>query len=235
MCNEYQSRVKLGELRDRFLKRNIPFQWVGGEPNRSIDEPIKPTDRATIIRPVDPSNVTAGIEGLSVRWWLVPPFHRGALKDWRSMCTNARLETVDTAPTFRDAYKLRRCLVPLTSFIEYSEPVGWKKGQPKTRNEIDWDGGEPRYFAGLWERSTPSDMPQGIDTFAFITGPAPPDVAAIHDRSPPVLTLDQGLEWLRLDGPGKAPLYDLVPAGSFRVRHSPREQIMSAEMRRTLL
>jgi hypothetical protein len=42
------------------------------------------------------------------------------------------------------------------------------------------------------------------------------------------------MEWLRLDGPGKAPFYDLPPAGTYTVKVSPREQIMSAEMRRAL-
>lgn len=151
------------------------------------------------------------------------------------MCTNARLETVDTAPTFRDPYRQRRCLVPLTSFIEYSEPAGWKKGQPKTRNEIEWPGGDVRYFAGLWDRSNPTDMPEGLESFAFITGPATPDIEPIHDRTPVVLTLEQGMEWLKLAGPGKAPFLDLPPPGAFTYRESPREQVMSAEMRRTLL
>lgn len=65
------------------------------------------------------------------------------------MATNARIETVDTSPTFRGAYKNRRCLSPVSSFIEYSEPEGWKKGQPKQRNEIFWAEAEIRYFAGL--------------------------------------------------------------------------------------
>lgn len=235
MCNEYQKRIALGTLTERFSQIKIPIRWTGGESNRPLDEPIKPTDLATIIRPVDPDNPTAGVEGVDIRWWMIPFFHRGAVKDWKSMCTNARLETVDTAPTFRDAYKRRRCLVPLTSFIEYSEPPGWKKGQPKQRNEIEWAGGDVRYFAGVWERSNPSDMPEGLESFAFITGSAPVDIEPIHDRTPPVLTLEQGMEWLRLDGPGKAPFYGLPPAGTFTVKVSPREQIMSAEMRKSLL
>lgn len=60
------------------------------------------------------------------------------------------------------------------------------------------------------------------------------DVAHIHDRQSPVLTAEQGLEWLRLDGPGKAMLEQFPPAGSYLVKISPRESIMSAEMRRAL-
>lgn len=235
MCNEYHQRVKRGEIPDQFSQNKIPFSWADAEPNRDLDTPFKPTNRATIIRPVDPANPRAGVEGLDIRWWLVPWFHKGPLKALKAMATNARIETVDTSPTFREPYKKQRCLVPLTSFIEYSEPAGWRKGQPKQRNEITWRGEDVRYFAGLWERSTPEDYPDGLQSFAFVTGPAPPDVAPIHDRTPPVLTLEQGLQWLDLDGPGKAPLFDLPPPGTYDVQVRMRESIMSAEMRRSLL
>ena len=222
MCNEYQLRVGRDPLALEFSQVQVPLTWADPTPNRDLDQPFKPTNRATIIRAIDPADPIAGVEGLDIRWWLIPFFHKGAIKDWRSMCTNAKIETVDTAPTFRDAYRKRRCLVPLTSFIEYSEPPGWKKGLPKTRNEITWTVGDVRYFAGIWERSNPTDMPDGLQSFAFITGPAGRDVAPIHDRQPPVLTLEQGLEWLRLDGPGKAPLKAPAPQGTFQVAERPR-------------
>ncbi|OYW90414.1 MAG: hypothetical protein B7Z13_14860, partial [Caulobacterales bacterium 32-67-6] len=113
MCNEYQKRIARGPLTERFSEINIPIRWADAEPNRNLDEPIRPTERATILRAADPGDPAAGLEGLEMRWWLVPAFHRGPLNAWRSMCTNARIETVDTAPTFREAYRRRRCLVPL--------------------------------------------------------------------------------------------------------------------------
>jgi putative SOS response-associated peptidase YedK len=146
----------------------------------------------------------------------VPFFHRKAVKDGRAMCTNARFETVDTAPTFRGAYRKRRRLAPLTAFIEYSEPPGWKKGQPKTRHEITWRGGGVRDVAGLWERSSPEDFPEGLESFAFVTGPACADIAPIHDRTPATLTLEQGLEWLDHDGPGTEAFACTPPAGNLR-------------------
>jgi putative SOS response-associated peptidase YedK len=234
VCNEYLRRIAPDALTERFSEIGIPIRWTKGSSNRPLDEPVKPTQLATILHPIDPANPAAGLEGVDLRWWMVPHFHKAAITDWRTMSTNAPLETVDTSPIFRDAYKARRCLAPLTSFIEYSEPPGWKKGQPKQRNEIEWEGGDVRVFAGLWERSTPSDRPEGLESFAFITGPAPPDIAPFQDRAPPVLTLEQGMEWLRLDGPGKAAFFDLPPAGAYAVKLSPREQIMSAAMRRAL-
>lgn len=235
MCNEYQKRVGRSDLAESFRQLKIPIRWADAEPNRPLDDPIKPTNLATIIRAADPANPKAGLEGVDLRWWMVPLFHRGAVRDWKSMCTNARIETVDTAPAFRDAYRKRRCLVPVTSFIEYAVPEGWRKGKPKTRYEISWPGGDVRFFAGIWERSKPADLPDGLESFAFITGPAAPDVAPIHDRTPPVLTLEQAMQWLRLDGPGKAPLATPPPAGAFTLTVRPRDAVaLSPEMRRAL-
>ena len=234
MCNEYLKRAAATDLAELFSEYGVPLRIDEGASNRSLDEPIRPTERATILRPIDPAQPQNGLEMLDLRWWLVPAFHKGPVKDWRAMSTNARIETADTSPAFKDAYRRRRCLVPLTSFIEYSEPAGWKKGQPKQRNEISWAGEDVRFFAGLWERSAPSDFPQGLESFAFITGPAPADMAAIHDRGPPVLTLDEGMAWLDLEGSGKAAFETPPPAGTYDVQIRPREQLMSPEMRRLL-
>lgn len=234
MCNEFRFTDTRAAIDAAFHQIQVPIRWADAPANRRPDEPIRPTDRATIMRPVDPANPAGGLEGLDIRWWLVPAFHRGPVKDWRSMCTNARFETVDTAPTFKGAYAARRCLVPLTSFIEYSEPPGWKKGQPKMRHEIAWAGGGIRYFAGLWERSQPADMPEGLESFTFITAPACEDVAPIHDRTPTVLTREQGLAWLDLGGAGKAGFAEPACAGTYQVTHAPRDAVMSAEMRRLI-
>jgi putative SOS response-associated peptidase YedK len=231
MCNEYRFNQKLAEIAAEFSQLKIPLRFDDAPSNRPLGEPLKPTNRATIIRPDDPANPLAGLHATDVRWWLVPFFHRKAVKDWRSMCTNARIETVDTAPTFRDAYKRRRCLVPLTSFIEYDEPPGWKKGQPKRRWEITWSDDRPRYFAGVWERSTPEDFPEGLESFAFVTGPACPDVEPIHDRTPVLMTAEQGLQWLDLDGPGKA-AFEPPCLGTYTLTEAPRESLLSPEMRR---
>jgi putative SOS response-associated peptidase YedK len=235
MSNEYHLNATRDGVAAEFGRLRTPIRWADAPSDRPLAEPIKPTTRALILRPADPADPMAGLDGLDIRWWMVPLHHKGAVQEWRNVCTNARIEMVDTSPTFRDAYQRRRCLVPLTSFIEYSEPPGWKKGQPKTRHEIAWQGADTRYFAGVWERSTPSDMPQGFESFAFVTGPCCPDVAPICDDSPAILTLEQGMQWLDLQGPGKAAFADPPPAGTYEVRLAPREaQIMSREMRRAL-
>lgn len=235
MSNEYQFNATRDAIAAEFSGIQIAIRFTDATSSRPPREPIKPTNRATIIRPDNPFNPGAGVHASDVRWWFVPSFHRKAVKDWRAMSTSAPLETVETNPSFREAYKKRRCLVPLTSFIEYSEPEGWKKGQPKMRHEIAWNEGGVRYFAGLWERSNPADMPEGLESFAIVTGPCCPDIAPIHDRTPAILTLAQGMQWLNLEGPGKSAFADQPSAGTYEVRDAPRDQqILSREMRRAL-
>jgi putative SOS response-associated peptidase YedK len=112
MCNQNRFDPARDTIAADFAKLQIPLRWVDAAANRPPGDPIKPTNRATILRPVDAANPRAGVEGHDVRWWMVPFFHKGAVKDCRAMCTNARYETVETTAAFREAYKKRRCLVP---------------------------------------------------------------------------------------------------------------------------
>ena len=211
MCNEFQLRLNFNaDWWNHAGAVDVPIEWRMAAPNRPLNQPFKPTDRAPVLRPIDPGDPAAGLEAVDMRWWLVPFFHKGPTSAWRSMCTNATVETVDTAPSFREPYRRRRALVPITSFIEYDEPPGWKKGKPKRRWEVSWEARGPfdqvRYFAGVWDRASPADYPDGLESMAFITGPPGPDVGQVHDRQPAVLTFDEGMRWLALDGPGKAGL-----------------------------
>ena len=222
MCNEYQLRVGRGPVDWEFRQLDIPLTWADAEPNRPLDRPIRPTDRAPILRPVDPLAPAAGLRGEEARWKLLPFFHKGPLADFRPMTTNARVEGLETTATFREPYACRRCLAPLTSFIEYDAPPGWKKGERKRRWEIGWPGDAVRFFAGLWDFARPADHPEGLLTFAIVTGPAGPDMARIHTRQPAVLTAAQGMAWLGLDGPGKA-LLAPSPAGALDLAERPRD------------
>ena len=227
MCNEYTLRLDFGVWWKEHGSARPPMVRSDPPSNRPLNQPYKPTNRATMLRPVDPHDPDAGFESVERRWWLVPFFHKGPVSAWRNICTNARIETIETTPAFREAYKRRRCLLPITSMIEYDEPPGWKKGTPKRRWEATWEPKDEfdrvRYFAGIWERSNPTDHAEPLESFAFVTGPPGPDIARVHDREPAVLTFDQGLEWLRLDGPGKAALVTKTPSGTYQLTERPRE------------
>jgi putative SOS response-associated peptidase YedK len=69
--------------------------------------------------PTDPVDVVTAEEGkrelVTMRWGLVPWWWSKPLKELRMATFNARAETVETKPVFREAFKRARCLIPITS------------------------------------------------------------------------------------------------------------------------
>jgi putative SOS response-associated peptidase YedK len=94
---------------------------------------------------------------------------------------NARAETVATKPTFRQAFRSKRCLILTDGFYE------WKRaGKSKVPHRIALKSGEPFAFAGIWSTvHDPSGRP--YTTFAILTTEANELVAQIHTRMPVIL------------------------------------------------
>ena len=103
MCNRYGYLAPVSKLADAFSEIRIPLRFEGGAvPNLEPREHIRPTNMAWIVRPVDAAAPRAGVTLAEARWWLAPFFHKGPVKDWKPMCTNARAESVATTATFRN-------------------------------------------------------------------------------------------------------------------------------------
>jgi hypothetical protein len=69
-------------------------------------------------------------------------------------------------PSFRDAYRHRRCLVPVNNFFEWK---AIKPGTPKQPYAIGMKGGEPFALAGIWENWKRPGSEEWVRTFAIIT------------------------------------------------------------------
>lgn len=140
-----------------------------------------------------------------VRWGLIP----GWVKDPGQFSTliNARSETVADKPSFRGAYRHRRCLVPATGFYEWVGPAGGKRPYLIRRQDRGLMG-----FAGLWEHWLGADGSE-VETMAILTTAANTTVAAIHDRMPVILRPEDFGRWLDCRaGTGKQVQDLLVPA-----------------------
>jgi putative SOS response-associated peptidase YedK len=141
-------------------------------------------------------------------WNLTPSFHKGPLKAWKASTNNARSETMATSPAFRDAYKKRRCLVPVTSFTEWTGPKG-----AKTAHAISRANGGLMFLAGLWDRCVADEGPVESYTLPMIEAVAGDDVAPFHNRQPVVLDAGRAAVWLDLAAdPG--PILKALPAGT---------------------
>ena len=97
---------------------------------------------------------------------------------------NAKCETVRDLPTFRDAYRKRRCIVPVDGFFEWQAVKGQKAKQPYA---IAMKDGAPFGLAGVWENWKEPASGEWMRTFAIITIDANELIANIHDRMPLVL------------------------------------------------
>ncbi len=106
---------------------------------------------------------------------------------------NARAETVAEKPSFRNAFKRRRCLVPATGFYEWKPENGGK--QPYFCH-LDQ---QPFCFAGIWEHWQ-DDAGNELNSCAILTSEAVGTMADIHTRMPVVLNREQHADWLLHQG-----------------------------------
>jgi putative SOS response-associated peptidase YedK len=124
------------------------------------------------------------VEGL-LRWGLIPHFCE-MRPDFAPI--HARAETVAENEWFSDAFRKRRCVVPMNSFMQ--------KDSGGKRHAISRLDGGPFGVAGIWENWHNPFTRIWERTFAVITVPANALIAPIHDRMLAILPHDQFARWL---------------------------------------
>ena len=129
---------------------------------------------------------------------ILDKFHWGLVPFWAkdtcigSRLINARAETVAEKPSFRNAFKKRRCLILADGFFEWTGTKGQK--QPVF---ITLPQGEPFAFAGLWENWRDAKEPGTIyQSCTIITTAASESLKDVHHRMPAVLSPDIYDNWL---------------------------------------
>jgi putative SOS response-associated peptidase YedK len=146
------------------------------------------------IAPTQPIPVVRLVEGERrldlMRWGLIPSW----VKDPRqfSLLINARGESVNDKPAFRNAMRRRRCLVPADGFYE------WKRDGERKRPYYARARSGPIAFAGLWEVWAGPNGEE-MDTVCIVTTAANSLLAPIHDRMPVVIAPDAFDMWLDCD------------------------------------
>jgi len=159
---------------------------------------IAPTQRIAAIVQEGDENVLK-----SFQWGLVPLWAKDPAIGVRMI--NARAETVDSKPSFRNAFKKRRCIIPADGFYEWTGPKGNK--QPVF---ITLPNGEPFGFAGLWEVWDNKGMAdQPLYTVTIITTEASQAIKDIHHRMPVILKPEAFHDWMNTGTP-IGPLKEII-------------------------
>jgi putative SOS response-associated peptidase YedK len=144
-------------------------------------------------------------EVLPATWGLV----RSGSKDasMAAKCINARSETIETRPAFRDAFQKRRCVVPADGFFEWTGP--------KTARQPTWfhrEDGQLLVFAGLYE-AWQKEQGAWETTFTILTTAANAVLESYHDRMPVILADRDADDWMDPRAPSPRALKRLlVPA-----------------------
>jgi len=157
---------------------------VDGAPEVEPRYNIAPTQFVAAVR----DNSDQQRELVMLRWGLVPFWAKDPSIGNRLI--NARAETLAEKPSFRAAFKHRRCVVLADGFYE------WRRdGDVKTPYFISLAGGEAFAMAGLWEDWKDKESGESLQTMTIITTAANEFVQQLHDRMPVILQADTADEW----------------------------------------
>ena len=153
------------------------------QPNFPPRYNVAPTQPVPIVR------LTEGERHFAlVRWGLLPSW----VKDPKAftLLINARGETANDKPAFRNAMRRRRCLFPADGFYEWKVEGGVKRAYYARPRE-----GGPIAFAGLWETWTGPNGEE-METAAIVTTDANKVMGQVHNRAPLILPPEQFDLWL---------------------------------------
>ena len=196
MCGRFALTSMPGDLVEEFA---ITGGFHGVE--LPADWNIAPTKEIYAIRVSD-----RGRELINLSWGLIAPWSKDSTEALRSqsMAINARTESVDEKPTFRNAFRSRRCLVPATGYYEWATELGqYESKQPfyihSGATYLDGRSGQrcskSLAFAGIFDRWV-DERGEVHESAAIITREAVGELATVHHRMPTFLPEDRWDAWL---------------------------------------
>ena len=183
MCGRYTYKLSWAEI-VKLYRLTLP-----DEPPERLrpNYNVAPTQVMPIIRPAG-----NGRELLLAGWGLVPFWLKPERLGQQPYATiNARSDRIQTAPTYREPFKKRRCLVPASGWYE------WQKTGAKTKRPFHFGPRSvPFAFGGVYDVWN-ADGKSTITSYAIVTTAAAPDTLEYHDRMPLVLEESQFDDWMR--------------------------------------
>jgi putative SOS response-associated peptidase YedK len=204
MCGRFVNKSSARDIGEH-------FRVTGPLPELIASWNIAPGQDAAVVRR-HPQTHARHLDLL--RWGLVPHWTKDEKSARRPI--NARAETVDTSPFFREAFAARRAIVPADAFYEWKrEGAPGQSAQKQPYAAARADAGILA-IAGLWEGWRAPDGAV-LRSFVILTTDANAEMAPIHDRMPVILEPASWDTWL--DGtPHQAfQLLNPAPDGTLRL------------------
>jgi putative SOS response-associated peptidase YedK len=190
MCGRFTLTVDPADLKEA-------FEWVNfGNAEFTPRYNIAPTQPLAVIP-------NTGDNKLDFFTWGLVPFWAKDPSIGNRMI-NARSETLGEKPSFKNAFKRRRCLILADGFYEWQKIPGEKTKQPMY---IQMKDGRPFAFAGLWEDWHSPDGSQILSATIITTEPNQL-LKPIHNRMPVILPDSAYQQWLQ---PGEVDVQKLNP------------------------
>jgi putative SOS response-associated peptidase YedK len=182
MCGRARLSSDVSEIKVAF---RIPPERPS--PNFAASWNVAPTDPMPVAR-YDPKEHQRSLEVML--WGLVPFWAKDIKVGFANI--NAKAEGIENKPAFREAFRQRRCLVPVDNFYEWKKVEGPKK-QPYA---IGLKGGGLMALAGLWESWHSKPSGESVRSFAIVTTEPNELCAQLHNRMPVVLAPEAWPQWL---------------------------------------
>lgn len=173
----------------RFVLDNTPEQLMkvyrlSSLPDISPRYNVAPSQQVAVVRQQNGGDR----ELVLMQWGLIPSWAKDSAIGYKMI--NARSETVNEKPSFKQAFRSRRCIIPASGFYEWE-----KVEKEKVPHYIHLHDGEVLSLAGLWERWK---SPEGkeLETCTILTTAANSLVRHLHDRMPVILHNEEFDLWL---------------------------------------
>ncbi|MGG6293069.1 SOS response-associated peptidase [Leptolyngbya sp. AN02str] len=212
MCGRYTQTASGQRLAETFR--------LADEPDMPARYNIAPTQTIAVVRMLaeEPAPQLA-----FMHWGLIPSWSKDPKMGARLF--NARSETVEEKPSFRTAFKRRRCLIPADGFYEWQKMEDGK--QPYFFYLPGKEGDrQPFGFAGLWEHWEAGDG-SVMESCTILTTEANADMEDIHDRMPVIVKPEDYDRWLNPLQEGRS-LHDILqPFGEGAIARYPVGKVVN--------
>jgi putative SOS response-associated peptidase YedK len=179
MCGRFTNKAKPEQVKTEFKVEisnpNLLQPRFNIAPSQMIDVVFEPETKRILAQ---------------LKWGLVP--HWAKDSEIGNRMINARAETITEKPSFREAFKSRRCIVPASGFYE------WQKVERGAKQPFYFYLKEKEVFgfAGLWESWRDKTTGEELETCTIITTEANEVLKQVHERMPVILKAKDYDEWL---------------------------------------